>query len=73
MNDNKFHEGRRQIQQTLDNIYMKEGSQEAAAVARATFKEYIAAGNKSIFDYGVFCGAAEWYQLYSKEAATESI
>ncbi len=60
MNDGVFYDGMNQITRTLDNIEFKHGIREAKATARATIAEYIRADNKSSFDYGVFCGAAEW-------------
>jgi len=55
-----FYEGMATITRTLDNIEMKHGFSEAKATARATIVEYIRAAEKSAFDYGVFCDAAEW-------------
>jgi len=62
----QLDEGRERIGRTLDNIYMKDGSAAAEEVARDTLKEYIAAPGKSLFDYGVFCGTAEWLELKSQ-------
>ena len=55
-----FYEGMATVTRTLDNIEMKHGFSEAKATARATIAEYIRTAEKSAFDYGVFCGAAEW-------------
>ncbi len=55
-----FYEGMATITRTLDNIEMKHGFSEARATARATIAEYIRAAEKSVYDYGVFCGATEW-------------
>jgi len=55
-----FYEGMATITRTLDNIEKKHSISEAKATARATIAEYIRAAEKSAYDYGVFCGAAEW-------------
>jgi len=58
--NDKFYEGMSTITRTLDNIEISQGTREAKATARATIAEYIRADDKAAFDYGVFCGAAEW-------------
>jgi len=55
-----FYEGMATITRTLDNIEISQKIREAKATARATIAEYIRADDKAVFDYGVFCGAAEW-------------
>ena len=56
----RFYEGMATITRTLNNIEISHGTCEAKATARATIAEYIRADDKAAFDYGVFCGAAEW-------------
>ena len=58
--NDKFYEGMSTITRTLGNIEISQGTREAKATARATIAEYIRADDKAAFDYGVFCGAAEW-------------
>ena len=58
--NDKFYVGMSTITLTLDNIEILQGTREAKATARATIAEYIRADDKAAFDYGVFCGAAEW-------------
>ncbi len=60
--EDNFLQGKEKITTMLERIRREKGCAEAVDLARRKYKECMEAKEKCLYDYGQFCGAAEYLE-----------